>query len=106
MAGKTHTTATVMNIMLSMRSKINGRVISSLPPIQSLNESKNSNKNNSKEEYNEIEAGRSVDGFKDFSRNSTRTDKSLIFSKRNVTEDNPQSIKQSERKEKESTFSK
>lgn len=94
MAGKTHTTTAVMNAILSMRSKINEKVNSSLPPIQSANETKSSNKNNSQEEYHEIEAGRSVDGFKEFSRNSARTGKSLAFSKRNPADENSHTNKQ------------
>ena len=108
-AGKDHAATSVINIMFNMKNKINEKVINSLPPISSANESKHSNRNrnNSQEEYHEIEAGRSIDGFKEFSRNSTRTGKSLIFTKRNQAEDKSKTSKlNNDTKEQTKTFSK
>jgi hypothetical protein len=58
----------LVNVMMQMRSKINERVLSSLPPISAHNESKLSRQNASVEKFQELEAGRSHEGFKELSR--------------------------------------
>ena len=77
-------TISTINVMLQMRSKINSKVTSHLPPISNANESKTSRQNATREQFQELEAGRCRDGFKEIPQNN-KYSKSPLFEKNNLT---------------------
>lgn len=83
-AGRSHASASVVNIMLQMNSKIRGKVSGSLPPISDANESKTNLRNNSADGSIDVKNGKTSDPFNDLSRNSNRTGKLPTFAKQNT----------------------